>query len=66
MVWKVREMPRPAIGVAACQPVIGLPRKMHLAAVGRQRAGDQVEQRGLARAVGPDDRLDRARAARRS
>ena len=65
VVWNVRAMPSAAMawGFQRGDPLAA---EEDLALVGRERPGDQVEERGLARAVGADDRLDRARAARRS
>ena len=58
-IWKVRAMPRrhTASGVS---PSIGAPAKVIDAVVGRERAGDHVEQRGLAGAVRADHGENRA------
>ena len=65
--WNVRASPARARRVGSGRRT-ALPAKRHGARVGRQVAGDQVEGRGLARAVRPDQRgdaslLDREAAA---
>ena len=64
-IWKVRAMPRRQTASGA-QAVDRLAGEGDRAAVRRQRAGDHVEHRGLAGAVGADDGEDRALPARRS
>ena len=62
MFWNVRPMPC-AASLCGGQPVMRpAARNDTLPASGGMNAGDQVEQRGLAGAVGPDDRHDLARA----
>src|SRR3990172_2444532 len=55
------EEPRPAVDMPADHDVLQdrRPVEQDPAAVGRQDPGDQVEERRLARAVRPDQRLDR-------
>ena len=53
MIWKVREMPRWQMLVRAAGRSIVSPAKRTLPSVGLHHAGDQVEQRRLAGAVGP-------------
>ena len=60
--WKVRAMPSRAT-CPVRQAGDGLAEPDHLATIRRRVAGDQVEQRGLARAVRPDQRRDDARRA---
>ena len=58
-IWNVRAMPRRQIA-SADNPCTALAGKHDRAAVRLQRAGDHVEQRGLAGAVRADDRKDGA------
>ena len=51
---KVRLMPRRLISCGSW-PVMSWPSEEHAAAVRRQQARNQIEERGLARAVRPDD-----------
>ena len=57
--WNVRAMPRRQTA-SADSPSIGSPAKMIAALIRRHRAGDHIEQRGLAGAVRPDHGEDRA------
>ena len=61
--WNERPMPRRAIFQCG-RPRMDLPSHEHLAAVRHQMPGHQVEQRGLAGAVRPDQRGDDAGAQR--
>ena len=54
--WNVRAMPS-AVRRWLCQPVTSWPNSSTWPDARRKYAGDQVEQRGLAGAVRPDDRL---------
>ena len=58
-IWKVRPMPRRQMRVGR-QAVDAFAVEADRAGVGRKHAGDHVEQRGLAGAVGTDQREDRA------
>ena len=58
-IWKVRSMPR-AEQLVGSSPVTSSPSKMIVPAVGHDIAGDHVEQRRFARAVGADQPGDRA------
>ena len=58
--WNVRAMPS-AVRRWLAQPVTSSPKSRTCPAVARQDAGDDVEQRRLARAVRADDRLAVAR-----
>ena len=58
--WNERARPRWATRLAGV-PVMSLPSKMILPERRRKGAGEQVEERGLAGAVRPDDRVQAAR-----
>ena len=59
VIWKVRTIPRGRSRTAGW-PRISSPSKTTAPRVGAVEAGDQVEERRLAGAVGPDQRRDRA------
>ena len=59
LIWKVRASPRRARSACA-QPVMSWPSSSTRPAVRRQHASDQVDERRLARAVRPDQRMPRA------
>ena len=59
VIWNVRPRPRCARRQGGL-PSIRSPVEPDLAGLGRHRAADQVEDGGLAGAVGPDQRRDRA------
>ena len=61
--WNERAMPMPQI-LCGATPVMSRPSRHDLAAVGLQVAGDQIEERRLARAVRADDGGDRRRSPR--
>ena len=60
LIWNVRVMPALHARVLRQTPVMRSPPRIHLAAVGAQHAGEQVDERRLARAVGADQRVARA------
>ena len=59
VIWKDRAIPSWAI-CSGCLPVMSLPSNRIGPDVGGEEAGEQVEQRGLAGAVGADERVDGA------
>ena len=59
VIWNERPMPARVIALRR-QPGDRPARKRHRAAIGTEHAGDQVEGRGLAGAVRPDQRMQRA------
>ena len=59
MIWNERPMPARAISSGAC-PAIGRPSSETAPSSGGVHAGQQVERRGLAGAVGTDQGVQRA------